>query len=158
MLIVLCVFVTLRASAQTVQPKSESDIPPNFSQITDAFDYTRQEAMIPMRDGVKLYTVILTPKGHTTPLPIILTRTPYSAKTRTTRASSPRMAAILGFVDMAFAESDYILVSQDVRGIHKSEGLFNLFLCFNNGYVFSGGGSSIQDGSTGINGRREQFS
>jgi predicted acyl esterase len=128
-LLLCCLFVTLHASAQTdTRSTSGSDIPRSFSQITDAFDHVRQEVMIPMRDGTKLFTIILIPKNIRGQLPLILTRTPYSAKDRTTRHSSPFLSSILPLVDMVFAESGYILVFQDVRGIHKSEGDYVLNL------------------------------
>lgn len=62
------------AGAQT--PPMTPDIPPSFTVPTADADYVKREVMIPMRDGVKLYTVIVIPKGaHRAP--IILTRTPY---------------------------------------------------------------------------------
>ena len=44
-------------------PDLPSEIPAKFEPVTDSFDYVRREVMIPMRDGVKLHTVILVPKG-----------------------------------------------------------------------------------------------
>src|SRR6201998_4984697 len=66
------------AGEPTQDSKSVSEIPPNFTPNTDSFDYVRRTEMIPMRDGVKLYTVILIPRGakHA---PILLSRTPYNA-------------------------------------------------------------------------------
>ncbi|MGN6620033.1 MAG: CocE/NonD family hydrolase, partial [Sphingomonas sp.] len=55
-----------------------SDIPKDWQQPEGNFDYTRKEVMIPMRDGVKLHTVILIPKGAHD-LPMLLERTPYDA-------------------------------------------------------------------------------
>lgn len=71
------------------------------------------EAMVPMRDGVKLYTVIYVPKDKPGPLPILMERTPYGAgsPTRPPGRINPKMAA-----------AGYILVFQDVRGQGKSEG------------------------------------
>jgi putative CocE/NonD family hydrolase len=77
--------------------------------------------MIPMRDGVKLFTVILVPKGAAN-APILFTRTPYSAARRTSRNNSPRMLAALPQGDEVFAADGYIRVFQDVRGKYKSEG------------------------------------
>ena len=130
LLISLCFWVVeFHAIAQTAdQPEAGSDIVQKFSQETDAFDYLRQEVMIPMRDGVKLFTVILIPKNAKGPQPIILTRTPYSAKDRTTRYSSPYLASILSLFYVSFAEGGYICVIQDVRGIHDSEGDYVLNL------------------------------
>jgi len=86
-----------------------------------AFDYIRREVMIPMRDGVKLYTSIIVPKGARN-APILLTRTPYNAAKRTERSQSIHMLATLPQGDEVFAADGYIRVFQDVRGKYKSEG------------------------------------
>lgn len=68
------------AAAQTSpqQPKLPGETPAKLEPTNDGFDYVRRDVMIPMRDGVKLHTVILMPKGaHRAP--ILLTRTPYNA-------------------------------------------------------------------------------
>src|SRR5580658_10254217 len=54
---------------------ANSDIPPGFTAPRSGYDYTKRVVMVPMRDGVKLYTVIVVPKGalHA---PVLLTRTP----------------------------------------------------------------------------------
>ena len=84
-------------------------------------DYVRREAMIPMRDGVKLFTSIIVPKG-TRNAPILLTRTPYNAAKRTERSVSLHILATLPQGDEVFGEDGYIRVFQDVRGKYKSEG------------------------------------
>src|ERR1700733_591506 len=59
------------------------DIPAKFEAPAASYDYVKRVAMIPMRDGVKLYTVIVIPKGAgMKSAPIILTRTPYDAAKR----------------------------------------------------------------------------
>ena len=71
--------------AQTGAPKYPnypSETPAEFKPVTDSFDYVKRDVMIPMRDGVKLHTVILVPKGAQN-APILLTRTPYNAKVLT---------------------------------------------------------------------------
>src|SRR3546814_10176325 len=68
------------AFAQT--SPSTPDIPPDFVVPTGDFDYERREVMIPMRDGVELYTVNVVPKGPKD-APILQTRTPYKADGRT---------------------------------------------------------------------------
>jgi putative CocE/NonD family hydrolase len=76
------------------------------------------EAMVPMRDGVKLHTVICAPKNQTEALPILMQRTPYGANIR-----------ITGFLHLAYKElSDdgYIFVFQDIRGKNGSEGDFRM--------------------------------
>ncbi len=84
-------------------------------------DYVRKEVMIPMRDGVKLFTVIVMRKG-TSHGPILLTRTPYDASKATSRNRSQRIEEILPVMDADFVNDGYIRVYQDVRGLHGSEG------------------------------------
>ena len=112
-------------AAQTAQyPALPSEIPAKFAEATDSFDYSKREAMIPMRDGVKLHTVILLPKGaHGAP--ILLTRTPYDANGLTSHAQSSHLGPILQGYDNAtdvIVEGGYIRVVQDVRGKDGSEG------------------------------------
>jgi putative CocE/NonD family hydrolase len=101
-----------------------SETPQKFQAVTDGFDYTRRDVMIPMRDGVKLHTVILVPKGaHGSP--ILLTRTPYNANELTGHAQSSHLGPILTGYDNAtevIVEGGYIRVVQDVRGKYGSEG------------------------------------
>jgi putative CocE/NonD family hydrolase len=86
-------------------------------------DFTVREAMVPMRDGVKLYTLILTPKEASGPLPILLERTPYNAaaalSTSSTRLSVTRGTEYLG--------GGYIFVVQDLRGRFRSEGDYAMY-------------------------------
>ena len=80
--------------------------------------------MIPMRDGVKLHTVILVPKGAKG-APILLTRTPYDADALTTHESSSHLGPSLQGYDNAtdvIVAGGYIRVVQDVRGKYGSEG------------------------------------
>ncbi len=85
-------------------------------------DYEKRVVMTPMRDGTKLYTVIVIPKGGKN-LPILLTRTPYNAAKRAARADSPKMLGLLAQGDEVFvADHDYIRVFQDIRGKYGSEG------------------------------------
>ena len=85
------------------------------------YDYVKRDVMIPMRDGVKLHTVIVVPKGARN-APILLTRTPYNASARAQRNRSPSMVATLPLFDELFAADGYIRVYQDVRGKYGSEG------------------------------------
>jgi len=105
-------------------PEYPSETPEKLQPATQSFDYTRREVMIPMRDGVKLYAVILIPKGAKG-APILLTRTPYSAKELTSHAASSHLGPILEGYDNAtdvIVEGGYIRVIQDVRGKYDSEG------------------------------------
>ena len=97
------------------------DTPNTFKPRTDAFDYVKREEMVPMRDGVKLKTFILVPKGATN-APILLTRTPYNASERVLRFNSPHLAAVVPQMDDTAVAAGYIIVSQDVRGKYGSEG------------------------------------
>jgi predicted acyl esterase len=99
------------------------DIPSRaFSASIPNADYVKQDVMIPMRDGVKLHTVIVIPKTVAGKAPIMLTRTPYNASGRAGRMKSPHITSILGDGDDAFIENGYIRVFQDVRGKYGSEG------------------------------------
>jgi putative CocE/NonD family hydrolase len=108
------------ASAQQTKDPA-SDIPKTFAAPVSGYDYIRREAMIPMRDGVKLFTVIMLPKGAKN-APILLTRTPYNAAKRTARNLSPHLLATVPLADEVFVADGYIRVFQDVRGKYKSEG------------------------------------
>ena len=79
--------------------------------------FERREAMIPMRDGVRLFTVVLVPRTSTAALPVLMSRTPYGTGGwgGTTK------------IDVAFKElieDGYVFVFQDIRGQHQSEGVF----------------------------------
>jgi uncharacterized protein len=100
---------------------ADNDIPKVYNAPSDNQDYVKREVMIPMRDGVKLHTVIVVPKGARN-APILLTRTPYNASRRTERSNSQHMLAILPQGDEVFVQGGYIRVFQDVRGKYKSEG------------------------------------
>src|SRR6266702_8010861 len=117
-------------SAQTaapppaVQTTLPSETPAKFEPVTASFDHIRRDVMIPMRDGVKLHTVILVPKGAKG-APILLTRTPYDATDLTSHAHSSHLGPILSGYDNAtevIVEGGYIRVVQDVRGKYGSEG------------------------------------
>jgi len=101
-----------------------SETPAQFTPTHDGFDHERRDVMIPMRDGVKLHTVILVPKGATR-APILLTRTPYNATALTSNAPSAHLGTALWGYDNAtevIVEGGYIRVVQDVRGKFGSEG------------------------------------
>jgi putative CocE/NonD family hydrolase len=115
------VLLTIAPALCAQTPPLTPDIAPKFEAPTSSYDYVKREVMIPMRDGVKLHTVIVIPKGARS-APIILTRTPYNASKRTERSQSPRMLAILPQGDEVFAADGYIRVFQDVRGKYGSEG------------------------------------
>ncbi len=99
-----------------------ADPPARASQQHDNF--LVREEMIPMRDGVELYTLILTPKRSSRPLPILLQRTPYDATRAISGRASVRLDVVLG---TKFLGSDYIYAFQDIRGRFKSQGDFIMY-------------------------------
>ena len=112
--------------AQTVSSGGSlpSETPAKLEPSTESFDYVKREVMIPMRDGVKLHTVIVIPKGAKN-APILLTRTPYNASGLLGHAQSSHLGPILNGYDNAtevIVEGGYIRVVQDVRGKYGSEG------------------------------------
>jgi putative CocE/NonD family hydrolase len=119
--VLLLALAFVPAAAQTPTPPSLPDIPPKYEAPKTAYDYDKRDVMIPMRDGVKLHTVIVVPHGarHA---PMLLTRTPYNASKRASRNDSPHMLDILPQGDEVFVRDGYIRVFQDVRGKYGSEG------------------------------------
>jgi len=122
-MIFVAVFLLISASAVLGQTLP-SEVPQKFEPTNNGFEYTRRDVMIPMRDDVKLHTVIILPKGarHA---PILLTRTPYNATELTSHAASSHLGPILNGYDNALeviVEGGYIRVVQDVRGKYGSEG------------------------------------
>jgi putative CocE/NonD family hydrolase len=108
-------------------PNYPSETPAELKPATTGFDYDRREVMIPMRDGVKLHTIILVPRSATPSKksPILLTRTPYNADDLTSHAASSHLGPVLYGYDNAtdvIVEGGYIRVVQDVRGKYGSEG------------------------------------
>src|SRR5579859_6127220 len=86
---------------------ADNDIPKTFTAPIIGYDYVKRDLMIPMRDGVKLHTVVVLPKG-TSNAPILLTRTPYNASKRASRSDSPRILSVLPQGDEVFVAAGYI--------------------------------------------------
>src|SRR5262245_43864720 len=91
----------------------------NPAQKEDAVraNYTKHEFLIPMRDGVRLFTVVYTPKDASRPYPFLLTRTPYSVAPY----GVDHYRASLGPSEH-FEREGFIFVYQDARGRYMSEG------------------------------------
>ena len=87
-------------------------------------DFTLREAMVPMRDGVKLYTLILTPRQAAGPLPILLERTPYDATRALGGRPTTRFEVARG---TRYADGGFVFVAQDLRGRFKSEGVYAMY-------------------------------
>jgi putative CocE/NonD family hydrolase len=117
-------FVVSQSAPASAADTLPSETPDAFVPRVDSFDYVKREVMIPMRDGVKLQTVILIPRGaHRTP--ILLSRTPYGATSRIAKNVSAHLSALIDSNDVAddaVLNGGYIRVVQDVRGKHGSEG------------------------------------
>jgi len=96
-------------AAATLQAQNNPPDPPN--------DFDKIEQLIPMRDGVKLHTIIYVPKSSRDPLPIIFNRTPYGIDNIYRGFGPP--SSLQELIDEGF-----IFAFQDIRGKFKSEGQF----------------------------------
>jgi uncharacterized protein len=124
-LCVLFMGATAAAAAQAPQyPDYPSETPQQFTASTAGMDHAMREVMVPMRDGVKLRTVIMVPAGakHAG---ILLTRTPYDARSLASNTHSVHLGTRLFGYDNAtetILAGGYIRVIQDIRGKYGSEG------------------------------------
>ena len=87
---------------------------PQSAAATQALPFAYRKLMVPMRDGARLETVILTPRDASGPLPILLQRTPYGV----IDAPPPAVPAAWA----ALAKDGYIFVFQSMRGRFGSDG------------------------------------
>ena len=94
------------------------------AQSDSAVMYKKTVAMIPMRDGVKLFTVILSPASPKGPSPILIERTPYGADIPIPNDTPHAVPPDWQYYNMA--KDGYIFVLQDVRGKYKSEGTMQI--------------------------------
>lgn len=110
----LCTYVEAtpahKMSLRAAQVSSEGDIPATFQPDRSTFDFVRRDAMIPMRDGVRLYTVIVIPK-RAAKLPMMLIRTPYDAGAML-KANGPHLDASLEPIFSELVDRGYILVAR----------------------------------------------
>jgi putative CocE/NonD family hydrolase len=120
--IACCMAVPLAARPAQQTDTLPSDLVPGYRVPQAPQDnVVRREVMIPMRDGVRLYTVIVTKKG-VSGAPILLERTPYGADAALGGAGS---AMRVPAVDRPYIDDGYIRVWQDVRGRNRSEGTYS---------------------------------
>jgi putative CocE/NonD family hydrolase len=103
--------LALAAAAQNDQKRTLPDLPKLFE---------KRIALIPMRDGVKLYTEIYTPREAQKPLPMLMNRTPYGI------SAGPQTYSRRLYGDQHFFPDGYILVYQDIRGRYGSGGTFEM--------------------------------
>ena len=101
------------------------DVVASYDQVMPWADFVRREVRIPMRDGTKLYTVVVMKKG-TRNGPILLTRSPYDAHGDAFRNASQRIDDTVPALYKEFVDDGYIIAFQDIRGLHRSEGAFIL--------------------------------
>src|SRR5437773_8051568 len=104
-------------------PEFPSETPNEFKPTYNGFEYKRRDVMIPMRDGVKLHTVILVPNGAKN-APMLMTRTPYNATALTSHSQSIHIGPTLHYKNDLFGvydnaadvmiEGGYIRVVQDI--------------------------------------------
>src|SRR6266436_1420688 len=95
LIVMLFAALSLLVSSSSTQAQTlPNETPEKFTPTNEGFDYVRREAMIPMRDGVKLHTVILVPNGAKR-APILLTRTPYNANDLTKHINSSHLGPSL---------------------------------------------------------------
>ncbi len=97
-----------------------------FAQQTLITSYSKKTYMIPMRDGIKLFTVVLSPTVNTMPLPFLIQRTPYGADLPL-KEDSAIVTEKLPAYYRSMAKEGYIFIFQDMRGKFKSEGNFEMF-------------------------------
>jgi putative CocE/NonD family hydrolase len=120
--------VALITLAQTAPVAAQvyDERPATLTPSTTGWNYERRIFEIPMRDGVKLHTVILVPKGAND-APMIMTRTPYNADALTANFKSGNLVAALDGYDNAadvIVDGGYIRVVQDIRGKYGSQGSY----------------------------------
>jgi uncharacterized protein len=144
----LLVILLCRAAAANAQTTPSAPLKIGGDQMSHDYqapnverNYDRRVVMMPMHDGVKLYTVIFVPKGAHD-LPIILTRTPYNAAAHVRNHSGPPARTLMDELplgDEGFVVNGYIRVYQDVRGKYGSEGPYLMTpLPVDSGYNTSG--------------------
>ena len=100
------------------------DVVDKYEQTLPSADFIRREAMVPMRDGTKLYTVDRDEEGHRATARSCCRARLTMRTTSTHRVASQRIVDILEVMDAEFVEDGYIRVYQDIRGLHRSEGAY----------------------------------
>jgi uncharacterized protein len=91
------------------------------SQLPDSLIYQKSSYMIPMRDGILLNTVVITPVNQNTSYPFLIERTPYGIDENLPNGNQP-ITLHRGFPFFNMAVEGYIFVFQDIRGKYKSQG------------------------------------
>ena len=97
-----------------------------MAQIDSIDAYKKTSFMIPMRDGTRLHTVIFSPVSATHALPVLLQRTPYGAYFSSVPEDTIINVQTFGTNLGIMLKEGYFLVSQDIRGKYKSEGIMEI--------------------------------
>ena len=113
----LFLLVIIITSVKSQTTLNAIGVNPDSAEILNS--YYKIERMIPMRDGVKLFTSIYIPKDSTKKYPIMFTRTPYSCA-----PYGEKFKNVWSRNTKIYFEQKYIVVTQDVRGRYMSEGVF----------------------------------
>ena len=119
-LLILCLLLTASAWAQTNRASAAN--PSGTDEPGEAYlreNYTKFEYLIPMRDGIRLFASLYAPKDDSQKYPILLTRTPYSAKPYSEDAYPNPGGPMLHYI-----REKFIFATEDVRGRYGSEGTF----------------------------------
>ena len=112
-------FIFFCGICTSIHAQRRPDAQPDSIELKLREIYTKREVMIPMRDGVKLYTAIYEPKNNDKKHPILMNRSPYSCSPYGERFSRSLRSSLDIYV-----KKNYIIVYQDIRGRYKSEGEF----------------------------------
>jgi len=123
-LVLASLFISLTGPAAWSQNddvvQTGSDIPAKWQKPEADYNYVKRDVMIPMRDGIKLHTVIAIPKGAHD-LPILLERTPYDTNSFIGK-DSPNLRDAVWRANREWVDDGYIFVYQDIRGKYGSQG------------------------------------
>ena len=120
----LAIFLSLSFAVVTIPSASWGLAQDSLREAHLRDDFTVREEMVPMRDGVRLYTLILTPKDHSGPMPVLLERTPYNATRALGDRATTKLQVALGHKSL---DGGYIVVAQDIRGRYRSEGDYAMY-------------------------------
>ena len=96
-----------------------------YAQEDTVISLVKKTYMVPMRDGAKLFTVVLSPTNYNKPVPLLIERTPYGADISLHEDSTINVDRLPAYY-RSMLKTGYILVRQDIRGKFKSEGSFEM--------------------------------
>jgi len=112
-------YICLFCLTVNIKTFAENGINEDSLYLTE--NYTKSEYQIPMRDGIRLFTAVYSPKDSTVKYPILLLRTPYDVAPYGNKMD---YSCAKKGLSPAFLREKFIFVLQDVRGRFMSEGVF----------------------------------